>query len=475
LTQLSRLLLLSPNESGNMSYFQQYFLTYNQAFSQARAANMSPAQAQAAAQSVANNTQLKSTDARFNTLRDKIANDDQPGRGAQQNFNSFLNDISAQRSFKLGEAGTNLIVGGAYREYRLGSGGKLFADTDGKRLSNYEYGTYGQLTQTLLNERLKLALAGRIDNFKNFKPAFSPRVAAVYSLGTNMQHNFRASYSQAFRSPTQPDQYLRSDLGNFILLGNVGNGFKGYNFTNSKGQPYTPGASLQDYEMSIDKLKLERVSTTEIGYKGAIIPNVYVDASYFISRYNDFIGGTAFVGNVDGTRPSFQQVNAGLASGFTNPNASQARIIYAAHNNSQEVRTQGATFGLTYYMNKALNIGGNYSFNLLDKSNLKEGFLTFFNTPKHKFNLLASGTVLTNLTYSVNYRWVEGHRQEMPFANGQIRTYSTTDAYLGYTLPKLATTLQAGVSNMFDANNVQIIGGPQIGRLAYLGVLLNVK
>jgi outer membrane receptor protein involved in Fe transport len=63
----------------------------------------------------------------------------------------------------------------------------------------------------------------------------------------------------------------------------------------------------------------------------------------------------------------------------------------------------------------------------------------------------------------------------MPFASGQVRTYSTTDAYLGYTLPKLATTLQAGVSNMFDANNVQIIGGPQIGRLAYLGVLLNVK
>ncbi|WP_262489462.1 TonB-dependent receptor [Hymenobacter sp. IS2118] len=482
LSQLSRLIGLSPaSEAGNTgSYFQQYVVAYNSAYSAARnpgrpGGSLSMAEAQAFAQNVANSTQLSSSDPRFTTLRDNIANDDQPGRGAQQNFNSFLNDISSQYSFKLGEAGTNLIVGGAYREYRLGSGGKLFADTDGERLTNYEYGAYGQLTQALLNDRLKLALAGRLDNFKNFDPSFSPRVAAVYSLGKNMQHNFRGSFSQAFRSPTQPDQFLRSDVGNFILLGNVGAGFQGYNFTNSQGQPYTPGAPLADFELSIDKLKLERVSTAEIGYKGAIIPNVYVDASYFRSRYNDFIGGTAFVGNVDGTRPTFQQVNAGLASGFTNPNASPARIIYTASNNSQEVRTQGATFGLTYYMSKALNIGGNYSFNLLDRSNLPDGFLTFFNTPKHKYNLIASGTVLSNLTYSVNYRWVEGHKQELPFANGQIRTYSTTDAYLGYTVPKLATTFQAGISNAFDANNVQIIGGPQIGRLAYLGVLLNVK
>ncbi len=475
LTQLSSLLQNSPTEGGSLTYRQQYFLVYNQAYNQARAANQSPEQAQATAQLAANGTQLQSTDARFTTLRDKIANDDQPGRGAQQNFNSFLNDISAQRSFKLGDAGTNLIVGAAYRQYRLGSGGKLFSDTEGERLRNYEYGVYGQLTQTLLNERLKLALAGRVDDFKNFSPSFSPRAAAVYSLGTNKQHNFRASFSQAFRSPTQTDQYFRSDVGTFILLGNVGNGFQGYNFTDSQGQGYTPGAPLADFEMSIDKLKLERVSTAEIGYKGAIIPNVYVDASYFVSRYNDFIGGRIFVGNTDGTRPTFLQLNSGLASGFTNPSASPARIIYAATNNSQEVRTQGATLGLTYYMNRSLNLGGNYSLNVLDKSNLPEGFFTFFNTPKHKFNLLASGTVLSNLTYSVNYRWVEGHRQEMPFATGQIRTYSTTDAYLGYTLPKLATTFQAGVSNLFDANNVQIIGGPQIGRLAYLGLLLNVK
>jgi outer membrane receptor protein involved in Fe transport len=476
LSQLSSLLLNSPTtEGGTTKYFQQYFFVYNQAYGQARAGGLSPEAAQATAHAAADGTQLKSTDGRFATLRDKIANDDQPGRGAQQNFNSFLNDISAQRSFHLSDFGTDMIVGAAYRAYRLGSGGKLFADTDGKRIPNYEYGAYAQLTQTLLDTRLKFALAGRLDNFKNFESAFSPRAAVVYSLGDNKQHNFRASYSQAFRSPSNTDQYLHSDVGTFILLGNVGNGFQGYNFTNAAGQPYTPGTSLSGYEVSLDKLRLERVNTAEVGYKGAIIPNVYVDVSYFRSRYNDFIGGRAFVGNVDGTRPTPLQVNRGLASGFTNAAASPARIIYASYNNEQEVRTQGATFGITYYLDKSLNLSGNYSLNVLDRSNLPAGFRTFFNTPKHKFNIGASGVVLRNLTYSVNYRWVEGHDQELPLAAGRISSYRTTDAYLGYAVPKLATTFQAGVSNLFDANNIQIIGGPQIGRLAYLGLLFNVK
>ncbi|MCB2407952.1 TonB-dependent receptor [Hymenobacter lucidus] len=475
LTQLSAQIQNSPTtEGGTTKYTQQYFFVFNQAYTQARAANMSVEAAQIAAKAAADATQLKSSDPRFATLRDKISNDDQPGRGAQQNFNSFLNDVSAQRSFKLSEAGTDLILGGAYREYRLGSGGKLFADTDGSRIRNYEYGAYGQLTQTLLDSHLKLALAGRVDFFQNFSPSFSPRASAVYSFGPDKQHNFRASYGQAFRSPSQTDQYLRSDVNTFILLGNL-HGFQGYSFTNAEGKAYTPGTSLAGYELTLEKLKLERVNTVEVGYKGAIIPNVYVDASYFRSRYNDFIGGSAFVGNVDGTRPTAAQVNAAIPSNFTDASASPARIIYASHNNHQEVRTQGATFGITYYAHKAFNVGGNYSLNVLDRSNLPAGFRTYFNTPKHKYNFNVGGTVLKNLSYSVNYRWAQGHLQELPFASGTIRDYSSTDAYLGYTVPKMATTLQAGVSNLFDANNTQIIGGPQIGRLAFLGVLVNVK
>ena len=481
LTQLGAKILQSkvnPAIAQSPTYFQQYFGTYNAAYTYARqTAKQSVDMALASAQTAANATVPVAGGEVYNVLRDRIAHDNSPATGAGQHFNSRLSDVSAQHNFELGSPQTGLIVGAAFRQYMLGSGGVLFADLDGKRIPNYEYGAYSQITQALLDDHLKLAAAGRVDFFKNFNPSFSPRVAAVYSLGSRNQHSFRASYGQAFRSPSQTDQYLHSDVNSFILLGNIGDGYKGYGFTDAQNRsynPYDPTMKLKNFEISIDKLRLERVNTIEVGYKGAILPNVYVDASYFSSRYNDFIGGTAFLGNLNGNRPDSAFVKNAIISrsGFSTP---EARIIFVSRNNSQVVRTQGVTFALTYYLNKGLNLTGNYSLNVLDRSNLPTGFRTYFNTPKHKYNLGANGTVLKNLTYSVNYRWIQGHQQEMPFAAGDIQTYSTTDAYLGYTIPKLASTLQVGGSNIFNGTNVQIIGGPQIGRLIYLGLLVNVQ
>ena len=475
LTQLSAQILNTPVGGQNpFTYKQYFFYTYNQAYSGARLQGKSQAEALAFAKATADATQPVPGSETFNTIRDRVASDNQPGRGAGQHFNSSLFDVSAQRNFTLGSPRTGLIVGGAYRQYRLGSDGQLFADTDGKRIPNYEAGAYAQLTQSLLDDHLKLAAAGRFDVFKNFSPSFSPRVAAVYSLGDRNQHNFRASYGQAFRSPSQTDQYLHSDVGSFILLGNVGNGYQGYSFFDQNGKFYAPGDNLANYALTLEKLRLERVNTVEVGYKGALLPNVYVDASYFNSRYNDFIGGTAFVGNLDGTAPTEAQVIGGYLTGYP-PQAGQTRIIFVSRNNDQVVRTHGATLALTYYLNKALNLTGNYSLNVLDRSNLPAGFATFFNTPKHKYNLGANGTAFKNLSYSVNYRWIQGHHQEMPFATGDIQTYHTTDAYVGYTIPKLASTVQLGGSNIFNETNVQIIGGPQIGRLIYVGLLVDVK
>ena len=110
---------------------------------------------------------------------------------------------------------------------------------DGERIGNYEYGAYAQASKALLDERLKLAVAGRVDQFQNFGTAFSPRASVVYSLGADKQHNFRASFSRAFRAPTQNDQYIRLDVGRAILLGNVGGGFNGY--TTAAGQRQLPG------------------------------------------------------------------------------------------------------------------------------------------------------------------------------------------------------------------------------------------
>ena len=80
-------------------------------------------------------------------------------------------------------------------------------------VSNEEYGAYLQLQRAFLENALKLSAVGRVDGFKNFDTRFSPRVSGVYSFGTGREHNLRASYSQAYRSPAQLDQYIYLDVG----------------------------------------------------------------------------------------------------------------------------------------------------------------------------------------------------------------------------------------------------------------------
>ncbi|QNH62108.1 hypothetical protein [Hymenobacter sediminicola] len=130
---------------------------------------------------------------------------------------------------------------------------------------------------------------------------------------------------------------------------------------------------------------------------------------------------------------------------------------------------------MSYSVARPLTFTANYSLNVLDKSNLPEGFQTFFNTPKHKYNVGANGVAFNHLTYSVNYRWAQGHLYELPFAVGELNDYSSVDAYVGYAIPKLYTTVQAGGSNLLDATNTQVYGGPNIGRLVFVGLLFDIK
>ncbi|GAA4017107.1 TonB-dependent receptor [Hymenobacter fastidiosus] len=446
-----------PNGSGGTrpgTYAERYFGTYAAVYNQAFAANGGNAAAAAASARTFANTNaplLRPGTPAFDEARDRIIHDGTPGQGARVILRSILNDASAQYNFKFSFA--ELIVGGAYRQFLLGSDGSLFSDTkDGDRIQNHEYGAYAQITKSLLAERLKLSVAGRVDEFKNFAPAFSPRASVVYSAGSDNQQNFRASYNRAFRAPTQTDQYIRLDVGRAILLGNIGKGFDGYT---------TRGALYH-----ADALRLEEVNTFEVGYRAQVASKVSLDVDYFRSSYDDFIGTQTFIGNIDGTRPASPVPSA------TNP----ARAIQISANVAQKVKTQGASVGLSYTVGAPLILSANYSFNDLVSEDLPESFQTFFNTPRHKYNFGLTGLALSRkLGYTVNYRWTDSYLYESTFATGRLAAYHTVDAQAGYNITKLRTTLQAGVSNLFDSGNVQTYGSAGIGRLGYIGLLFDVK
>jgi iron complex outermembrane recepter protein len=468
---------MGPLPGGATSYTALFLGTYGAALQR----GASPAQAYTAAEA----TWPKSNSTAFRTLRNYITNLNQPA-GSRLPVNSIMSDISGQYQFDLKPF--DLIVGGAYRSFGLASEGAVFEDNvGGDRIKNYEYGFYGQASKKLFNDALKIQVASRLDNFKNFDSKVSPRASAVYTLGNKRQHNFRASYGVAFRSPAQIDQYIRLDIGSALLLGNVKNGFKGY-----KTSLLTSGSAAanitavaggsQAYDYVAPKLDLEQVKTFEVGYKGVLKDKLYFDVTYYRSDYDNFIGAQPFVGNTWGARPSVGQllVAVGAAPGadgltryrLTDP-TSDTRIIQVWYNSSQKVTTQGVSLGLNYNFKKELNFSGNYSYNKI--GDLPDGFISYFNTPEHKFNLGIDGELMKKLNYNVNYRFQKGFTYEFPYDIGAIDDIGTIDASMSYKLSKLNSTIQIGGSNLANAYNTQVWGGPNLGRMLFAGLLFDIK
>jgi iron complex outermembrane receptor protein len=472
--------VINPTTGKALTYAERYFGTYNAAYNQVFAANGGNADAAALAAQTAANTNaplLQPGTPEFDAARTALIRNATPGQGARVVLRSILSEGSGQYTFKNSFA--DLTVGAAYRQFRLGSDGSLFADTkDGDRIRNYEYGAYAQAIKTLLDDHLKLAVAGRLDKFQNFGTAFSPRASAVYSVGADKQQNFRASFSRAYRAPTQNDQYIKLDVGRAILLGNVGNGFQGY--TPDLGgaiarNPSVLAGNLDAYSYSSPALRLEEVSTVEAGYRAQISEKLYVDVDYFYNTYNHFIATQNFIGNVDGSRPTAAQLVAAAPGRFQNTTL-PTRVIQIASNVDQRVQSQGGGITVSYAFAPALTLAGNYSYNDLITKDFKAGTQSFFNTPRHKYNLTLDGQTLERrLSYNVNYRWAASFLYESTFATGTVPTAQTVDAQLGYTIKAAHTTVQAGVTNLFDNRNLQVYGAPGYGRLGYFGLLFDLK
>ncbi|WP_210514290.1 TonB-dependent receptor [Hymenobacter terricola] len=464
--------------SATTTYGQRYVGTYLGTLAGNLNAGQPVDAATQAALTAAAPMQLQPGTADFDVARNQLIHNPTPGQGARLIIRSILNEGSGQYTYNNNFA--DLTVGGAYRQFLLGSDGSLFEDTrDGGRITNYEYGAYAQASKTLLDDHLKLAAAGRVDRFQNFGTAFSPRASVVYSLGPDKLQNFRASFSRAFRAPTQNDQYIKLDVGRAILLGNVRGGFQGYSPALASQLPGilapTRTTDLAGYEYNAASLKLEEVNSYEVGYRAQLVKKLYVDIDYFYNVYNNFIATQNFIGNTDGSRPTASQIGAAAGGRFQSA-AFPTRVIQIAANVDQRVQSQGAGITLSYAFAPALTVSANYSYNDLVTKDFKTGTQSFFNTPRHKFNLGLDGLLLDRtLSYNLNYRWVDAFLYESTFATGTVPTAQTLDAQVGYTLKSLHTTLQAGATNLFDSPNLQVYGAPSYGRLGYFGLLFDIK
>ena len=350
-----------------------------------------------------------------------------------------------------------IIVGGSGRLFTPDTRGTIFADTISK-ITNSEFGFYAGLEKKFMDERLIVSATARVDKNQNFDWISTPAASVVWKPAEN--NYLRLSFSSAIRNPTLPDQYFWLDVGPAIFAGSV-NGF----------DSLLTVESFEDFALNLDADKLryfdvdpirpERVKTIEAGYRSILGENLYVDASYYYNIYDDFIG---FLVGLD---VEFNEINL--------PSDVQAFRVTA--NARDQVTTQGFAIGMNYYFKKFYQISGNYTWSKLNTETDDE-IIPAFNTPEHKFNVSLSGRDIPiriggfssdNFGFNINYKWVESFLFEgSPQFTGTVPGFDLLDVQVNYEFEKINTTLKVGASNILENLHIETVGGPLVGRLAYL-------
>jgi outer membrane receptor protein involved in Fe transport len=376
-----------------------------------------------------------------------------------------------------------ITVGTSSRLYAPESKGTILNDTGDVVIRNLEAGIYAGIDKRWMADRVILNITSRLDKNQNFDFLASPAASFIYKHRPN--HVFRTSFSSAIRNPTLADQYLLYDVGRATLIGNL-NGFDSLIDIESFRSAFATNINLANLEYyDVDPIRPEQARTIEIGYKGNIAnKSIFIDAGYYFTTYKDFIGYNI------GIDANFDRLT-GLPQGV--------EVFRVAANAQEDVTTQGIAVGLNYFFEK-YNLGGNYSWNVLNKKGADDPIIPAFNTPEHKFNISFSGTKLKlpkitgeNFGFGINYKWIQGFVFEgSPQFTGTVPTYDMLDAQINYVVPKWNMSFKLGGSNIlgimplfdkegensqrsvFNNLNYQVYGGPFIGRMVYFSAQHNL-
>jgi len=341
-----------------------------------------------------------------------------------------------------------VLVGGNWRLYRLNSEGTLFADSTGPIYTN-EYGAYVQISKRFFENRLKLSASGRYDKNDNFDGKFTPRFSAVFTVAKDQ--NIRASYQNAYRFPSNQNQWINLNTGAGILIGGLPQLRQFYHFDTN---PVINAITLQP--QTFGKYKPETVNAFELGYKALFNRRILVDIYGYYSQYKDFIGRVSVLQPIPNDSGAYQGYSVSL-------------------NSANQVHTYGFGLSIDYILQKNFQVGFNFSSDNID--NPDPSFVTYFNTPKYRCNLSLMNTGFgpqKRFGFNVVYRWQDTYFTESDFKQGDVSAISTLDAQVSYKFPAIRSLIKIGATNLLNTYYKTAFGNPAIGGLYYVSLAYNV-
>ena len=339
----------------------------------------------------------------------------------------------------------DILVGGNYKKYRLNSEGTIFIDSTGPILVS-EYGGYLQATKKILKDYLTLAASARMDKNENFASKITPRFSALVKLVKD--NNLRFSYQTAYRFPSTQQQYIKLLIGDHTyLLGGLPWIKEFMQLSKYPVLQITDGG-LVPY--AYKEFKPETSKTFEMGYKGLVQKKFFIDAYYYLSSYDDFLGRVTL----------YQPATSNYYS--------------IVENSRQTIKTHGFGLSLLYNFSPKFSASSNFYSDKI--SDVPQGFLADYNTPAYRVNVGVAANSLgkkQKIGFGIQYKWQDSYLYQNDFATGILDAFSTLDAQVNYKL-KSFCEVRLGATNVLNNYYKNGYGSPMIGGLYYASLKLDI-
>jgi iron complex outermembrane recepter protein len=354
-----------------------------------------------------------------------------------------------------------LQFGVSQRFYSINSNGTIFFDEPGNPINIWQFGTFVQANKNFIDDRLRITGAFRFDKNQYFEAQYTPRFSLVFFLDEKKEHSIRGTFQTAYRFPSTSDQWVDINAGIFRTIGGMPEVKDKYGFYTvpiypmSGRNPVTDKPVTENGPIVLPELKPEKVTSSEIGYKGLFLgKKLFLDTYAYYNKYKGF---------------EAIQLVAQLAEDLGTEKDQYYQTYFTT---DEPVSSVGWALGLDYMTPVGILIRSNVAYNKLIESIDMPGVEARYNTPEYRANLsVGHHAVVPNVGFNVNFHWQSSFVWEGGFGAGTIPATANLDAHVSYKLVPAKTTIKIGGSNILNNYYTTSFGSAQIGGLYYISLV----
>jgi iron complex outermembrane receptor protein len=400
------------------------------------------------------------------------------GEGTYQFAYNFQLDGHTNRSFA---AGRGRWVGGAsYARQKVDSANPQGVQTNYEQPETADNGSvFGQVDYRF-SDRLKAAVAARVDASTLSRTTLSPRGAVMYDLGG--EQRLRVGFSIAYKAPTIAERRLRAPLAPALDLSALEQALAPVLGGTALGFSTVPLLAVGN-----EALDVEKITSVEAGYSALVGGRTFAQAVYYRNRVNTFTSGLLpQVGTSLGRlNPAFQAYRppstlspaaAAIVTGAVEQalpaslyasmsNLADGSPIFAVLSvaNFGKADTQGLEISTITQLD-AWRIDASYTWFDFSITNDAPDVPLLPNTPAHQ-GALGLAYVRARFDAGARLRLVDGFDWVSGIYAGPVPGYGVVDLQGNY---QLTPRLQVGidVTNAFNHLHYQVFGGDLLRRRA---------